>query len=62
MARHDDGRVSRGNLQEIMAIIRGTGWFNPVEKATLDLVHRNYRFTGATEKLYRTELGNWPKN
>ncbi len=62
VAGHGDGRVSHGDLQEIMAIIRGTGWFNPVEKATLDLIHRNYRFTSAAEKLYRTELGNWPKN
>ncbi|MDP7590602.1 MAG: hypothetical protein QGG08_03145 [Candidatus Poseidoniia archaeon] len=62
VAGHGDGRVSRGDLQEIMVIIRGTGWFSPVEKATLDLIHRNYRFTSAAEKLYHTELSNWPKN
>jgi len=61
VAGHGDGRVSRGDLQEIMAIIRGTGWFSPVEKATLDLIHRNYRFTSAAEQLYRTEIGDWPK-
>jgi len=57
-----DRRLALGDLQEIMVIIRGTGWFSPVEKATLDLIHRNYRFTSAAEKLYHTELSNWPKN
>ena len=61
VAGYGDGRISRSDLQEIMAIVSGTGWFSPIEKATLELIHRNYRFTGAAERLYRTELGNWPR-
>ena len=61
VAGYGDGRISRSDLQEIMAIVSGTGWFSPIEKATLELIHRNYRFTGAAERLYRTVLGNWPR-
>ena len=61
IAGYGDGRISHSDLQEIMAIVSGTGWFSPIEKATLELIHRNYRFTGAAEQLYNTELGNWPR-
>ena len=61
VAGYGDGRISRSDLQEIMAIVSGTGCFSPIEKATLELIHRNYRFTDAAERLYRTELGNWPR-
>ena len=61
VAGRGDGRISQEDLRELMAIVRGTGWFSPVEKATLDLIHRNYRFTRAAERLYRAELGNWPR-
>jgi len=49
------------DLQEIIEIIHGTGWFSPVEKATLDHIHDNYRFTKAAERLYRSELEDWPR-
>jgi len=56
-----DGRISRSDLQDIIAIIHGTGWFSPVEKATLDHIHDNYRFTKAAERLYHSELEDWPR-
>ena len=62
VAGYGDGRISRSDLQEIIDIIHGTGWFSPVEKATLDHIHENYRFTKAAERLYRSELEAWPKN
>ena len=62
VAGYGDGRISRNDLQEIIDIIRGTGWFSPVEKATLDHIHDNYRFTKAAERIYRSELEAWPKN
>ena len=61
VAGYGDGRISRSDLQDIIAIIHGTDWFSPVEKATLDHIHNNYRFTSAAEQLYHSELENWPR-
>ena len=61
IAGYGDGRISRGDIQDIIAIIHGTGWFSPVEKATLEHIYDNYRFTKLAEKIYLNELENWPK-
>ena len=62
VAGYGDGRISRSDIQDIIAIVHGTGWFSPVEKATLEHIHDNYRFTKLAEKIYLNELENWPKS
>ena len=62
VAGYGDGRISRSDIQDIIAIIHNTDWFSPVEKATLEHIHDNYRFTKAAERLYHSELEAWPKN
>ena len=62
IAGYGDGRISRGDIQDIIAIVHGTGWFSPVEKATLEHIYDNYRFTKLAEKIYLNELENWPKS
>ena len=61
VAGYGDGRISRRDIQDIIAIIHNTGWFSPVERATLEHIYDNYRFTKASEKIYHSELENWPK-
>lgn len=62
VAGYGDGRISRRDIQDIIAIIHNTGWFSPVERATLEHIYDNYRFTKASEKIYHSELENWPKS
>ena len=62
IAGYGDGRSSRSDIQDILGIVHDTGWFSLVEKATLEHIHDNYRFTKAAERIYRSELGAWPKN
>ena len=62
VAGYGDGRISRSDFREIMAIIHDTGWFSLVEKATLEHIHDNYRFTKASERLYHSEIEAWPKS
>ena len=62
IAGYGDGRISRSDIQDILGIVHDTGWFSLVEKATLDHIHENYRFTKAAERLYHSELEDWPKN
>ena len=61
IAGYGDGRISRGDIQDIIAIVHGTGWFSPVEKATLEHIYDNYRFTKLAGQIYHKELEAWPQ-
>jgi len=62
VAGYGDGRISRRDIHDIMDIIHTTGWYSLVEKATLEHIYDHYRFTKLAEKIYHSELENWPKS
>ena len=62
VAGYGDGRISRRDIQDIMGIIHNTGWYSLVEKATLEHIYDNYRFTKLAEQIYHSELEKWPKS
>jgi hypothetical protein len=51
-----DGRISKADAGKILKVSKDAGQITDVEKTTLTYVHKNYKWTEASEKWFAEEI------
>jgi len=56
-----DGRISKADAEKMLAAVIDDDVYTSVEKATIDYIHKNYRWTEAAWDWFREQIKNWEK-
>ena len=53
-----DGRISKNDAEVLLALIASNGSYTTVERATVDYIHKNYKWTESAREWFRDHLKN----
>jgi hypothetical protein len=56
-----DGRISKEDAERMLAAVITDNFYTAVEKATIDYLHKNYRWTEAAWDWFCEQIKNWEK-
>jgi len=56
-----DGRISKEDAEKMLAAVIDDDVYTAVEKATIDYIHKNYKWTEAAWDWFREQIKNWEK-
>lgn len=56
-----DGRISKPDAERILAAVIEDNVFTDVERATVDYIHKNYRWTESAREWFRDQIIDWEK-
>lgn len=54
-----DGRISLSDAQKLLAAVKDGNVYTDIEKATMEYVRENYKFTPEADEWFRTEIRKW---
>lgn len=54
-----DGRISLDDAQKLLAAVKDGDTYTDIEKATVEYVRENYKFTPEADEWFRTEIRKW---
>ena len=59
VAGKGDGRISVDDAKVLFDAVRDGNTYTDVEKATIQYIHKNYKFTAKADDRFRTEIRKW---
>jgi hypothetical protein len=54
-----DGRVSRKDAEAIIKVVKDGGSYTEVEKATMEYIRDNYKWTEGADEWFRSQIASW---
>jgi outer membrane protein OmpA-like peptidoglycan-associated protein len=54
-----DGRISLEDAKNLFSAVKEDGTYSDIEKATMEYIRDNYKFTASADKWFRTEIRKW---
>jgi len=57
-----DGRISKNDAEVLLALVVNNNAFTAAERATLDYIYKNYKWTESAREWFRDQIKNWEKD
>jgi hypothetical protein len=54
-----DGRISKKDAEEIINVVKDGGTYTEAEKATMEYIRDNYKWTEAADEWFRSQIAAW---
>ena len=54
-----DGRISRKDAESLIAAVVDGGAYTDIEKATMEHIRDNYKWTDSANEWFRSEIASW---
>ena len=54
-----DGRISMKDAEDLLAKVKDGGTYTDVEKATMDYIRDNFKWTEDADQWFRSEIRKW---
>jgi hypothetical protein len=54
-----DRRISKKDGEEIMKVVKDGGSYTEAEKATIEYIRDNYKWTEAADEWFRSQISAW---
>ncbi len=57
-----DGRISKKDAEEIIKVVIDGGSYTEAEKATMEYIRDNYKWTEAANEWFRSQIAEWEES
>ncbi len=54
-----DGRISKEDASDMIAVVKDGGAYTDVEKDTMEYIRDNYKWTEGADDWFRSEIAKW---
>lgn len=54
-----DGRISKKDAEELIKVVKDGGAYTDAEKATMEYIRDNYKWTEGADDWFRTQIASW---